>query len=98
MPKMKTNRATAKRFRKTGSGKFRRAKAGLSHGMFNKTRKRRRRLRDNSIVDPTNQKSVRRLLPKQRALEDIVRRRAEMEPPRGEAVAADDRDGEFAVG
>lgn len=63
MPKMKTNRATAKRFRKTGSGKFRRAKACLSHGMFNKTRKRRRRLRDNSLVDPTNQKSVRRLLP-----------------------------------
>ena len=63
MPKMKTNRATAKRFRKTGKGRFRRGKAGLSHGMFNKTRKHRRRLRDNSMVSDADHKHVRRLLP-----------------------------------
>lgn len=63
MPKMKTNRAAAKRFRKTGKGRFRRAKAGLSHGMFNKSRKQRRRLRDNAMVAPEDEKRVQRLLP-----------------------------------
>lgn len=63
MPKMKTNRAAAKRLRMTGSGRIRRAKAGLAHGMFNKTRKRRRRLRDNDIVHASVQRRVERLLP-----------------------------------
>ncbi|MBW2527503.1 MAG: 50S ribosomal protein L35 [Deltaproteobacteria bacterium] len=63
MPKMKTNRAAAKRFRRTGGGRIRRAKAGLSHGMFNKTRKHRRRLRDNDMVDDCMGRRVKRLLP-----------------------------------
>ncbi len=63
MPKMKTNRAAAKRFRKTGKGRFRRAKAGLSHGMISKNRKQCRRLRKNDMVDDADQKKLRRLLP-----------------------------------
>ncbi|MFP6684009.1 MAG: 50S ribosomal protein L35 [Polyangiaceae bacterium] len=63
MPKMKTNRAAAKRFRKTGSGKIRRAKAGLSHGMFNKNRKHCRRLRKNGMVHKSMVKRIKVLLP-----------------------------------
>ena len=63
MPKMKTNRAAAKRFRKTGSGRLRRAKAGLSHGMVNKTRKHRRRLRTNDMVHECMDRRIKRLLP-----------------------------------
>jgi large subunit ribosomal protein L35 len=63
MPKMKTNRAAAKRFRKTGTGKIRRSKASGSHLMTHKNRKRRRRLRDNDIVDGANARHVRALVP-----------------------------------
>jgi large subunit ribosomal protein L35 len=63
MPKMKTNRAAAKRFRKTARGRIRRAKSGLSHGMINKTRKHRRRLRNNDMVDECMVKRIKRLLP-----------------------------------
>ena len=63
MPKMKTNRATAKRFRKTGSGRIRRAKAGLSHGMINKNRKHCRRLRKNDTVHKAMEKRIKALLP-----------------------------------
>ena len=45
MPKMKTNRGAKKRFRLTGSGKVRRASAGLSHMMMGKSDNRRRKLR-----------------------------------------------------
>jgi large subunit ribosomal protein L35 len=61
--KLKTNRAAAKRFKKTGSGRFRRAKAGLQHCMISKNRKRRRRLRQNDMVDGSDQKRIRVLLP-----------------------------------
>jgi len=63
MPKMKTNRAAAKRFTKTGGGRFRRGKAGHSHGMISKNRKRNRRLRQNRIVHPHMHKRVALLLP-----------------------------------
>lgn len=63
MPKMKSNRAAGKRFRVTGSGKVRRGKAGLSHLMRGKSDNRRRNLRKNGIVDGTDEKRVRRLLP-----------------------------------
>lgn len=63
MPKMKTNRAAAKRFRKTGSGRIRRAKAGASHGMIGKTRKHRRRLRDNDMVHECMERRIKRLIP-----------------------------------
>jgi large subunit ribosomal protein L35 len=63
MPKMKTNRAAAKRFKVTGSGKVRRPKGGAQHNMIGKSRKRRRRLRDNDMVDSATEKRVKIMLP-----------------------------------
>jgi len=63
MPKMKTKRAAAKRFRITGSGRVRRGKCGGSHGFIGKSRKRRRRLRDNDMVDSDFEKRIKLLLP-----------------------------------
>jgi large subunit ribosomal protein L35 len=63
MPKMKTNRAAAKRFKVTGSGRVRRPKGGAQHCFIGKSRKRRRRLRDNDMVDKTMEKRVKLLLP-----------------------------------
>jgi len=63
MPKMKTNRAAAKRFKRTGSGKFVFSKSHASHILTKKTRKRKRALRQKQLVDATNLKQVRRLLP-----------------------------------
>jgi large subunit ribosomal protein L35 len=63
MPKMKTNRAAAKRFKKTGTGRIRRPKLGGQHGMIGKSRKRRRRLRDNDMVSSAMQKRVAIMLP-----------------------------------
>ncbi|KMY66647.1 50S ribosomal protein L35 [Desulfocarbo indianensis] len=63
MPKIKTNRAAAKRFRKAGSGKFKRNKAYASHLLGHKSPKRKRNLRQSSLVDATNQGALKRLLP-----------------------------------
>jgi large subunit ribosomal protein L35 len=63
MPKMKTNRAAAKRFKKTGSGRVRRPKQGGQHLMMGKTRKRRRRARNNDLVHPAMAERVKLLLP-----------------------------------
>ncbi len=63
MPKMKTNRAAAKRFRTTGRGRVRRAKSGLAHGMINKNRKHCRRLRKTDLVAACMEKRIKRLLP-----------------------------------
>ncbi len=63
MPKIKTNRAAAKRFKITGTGKIRRNKANKSHLLTHKTRKRKRRLRKGDLVDRTDVRKVRRLLP-----------------------------------
>jgi len=63
MPKMKTNRAAAKRFRVTGSGKIRRPKQGCQHGMQEKSRKRLRRLRQNDMVDKAMANRVKLMLP-----------------------------------
>ncbi len=63
MPKMKTNRAAAKRFKVTGSGRIRRPKAGAQHNMIGKSRKRRRRLRDNDMVAPEIEPRIKILLP-----------------------------------
>jgi len=63
MPKNKTNRAAAKRFRTTAKGHVRRAKSGLSHGMISKNRKRCRRLRANDMVAKAMEHRVKRLLP-----------------------------------
>jgi large subunit ribosomal protein L35 len=63
MPKMKTNRAAAKRFKLTGSGRVKRSKGGGNHGMQEKSRKRLRRLRKNDMVDKTFEKRIKLLLP-----------------------------------
>ena len=63
MPKMKTNRGAAKRFKKTGTGKVKRRRAYLRHILTTKTRKQKRRLRKPGLVDGANAKAVQRLLP-----------------------------------
>lgn len=63
MPKIKTNRAAAKRFKKTGSGKFKFQKAFGSHILTKKSTKRKRSLRLGQMLDATNMKAVRRMLP-----------------------------------
>lgn len=62
MPRMKTNRAAAKRFRVTGTGRVRRTKGGGNHGLSNKNRKRLRRLRNNDMVDKAFEKRIKHLL------------------------------------
>ncbi|PIE59010.1 MAG: 50S ribosomal protein L35 [Desulfobulbus propionicus] len=63
MPKMKTNRGAAKRFKATGSGKIRRAKAFTSHILTKKSTKRKRKLRQNGLLSESDQKAVKRMLP-----------------------------------
>jgi len=63
MPKMKTNRAAAKRFKKTGSGKIKRNKANGAHILTKKSQKRKRNLRKSATVDSANEKNIKRLLP-----------------------------------
>ncbi len=63
MPKIKTNRGAAKRFKRTGKGKFVYNKSYGSHILTKKTRKRKRSLRKSRIMDKTNEKVVRLLLP-----------------------------------
>ncbi|MFZ7126091.1 MAG: 50S ribosomal protein L35 [Desulfobacterales bacterium] len=63
MPKIKTNRAAAKRFKKTGTGKYTYSKSCASHILTKKTRKRKRSLRKGRIVDQTNMKALRLMLP-----------------------------------
>ena len=63
MPKMKTNRGAAKRFKVTGSGKIKRNKAYTSHILTKKSTKRKRGLRKSGIVDSANAKSIKRILP-----------------------------------
>ena len=63
MPKIKTNRAAAKRFKVTGTGKLKRSKAYKRHILTKKTRKNKRNLRKAAIVDMTNVKAMKKILP-----------------------------------
>ncbi|MFP6579450.1 MAG: 50S ribosomal protein L35 [Myxococcota bacterium] len=63
MPKMKTHRGAAKRFKKTGSGKITRSKSNKQHILSKKTTKRKRKLRLKSLISPADEKRIRRLLP-----------------------------------
>lgn len=63
MPKIKTNRGAAKRFRYTGSGKLRRNKANKSHILTKKSTKRKRNLRKATTVDVADEKRIKRMLP-----------------------------------
>ncbi|MDD3807184.1 MAG: 50S ribosomal protein L35 [Candidatus Marinimicrobia bacterium] len=62
MPKMKTNRAAAKRFKVTGNGKIKRRKAYGSHLLTSKTTKRKRSLRKPTLASGADKKRVKRML------------------------------------
>ena len=63
MPKLKTNRAAAKRFKRTATGKLKYRRAFRSHLLGGKDQKRKRQLRKDAYVDDTNLRSLRKLLP-----------------------------------
>ena len=63
MPKMKTTKAAAKRFKKTGTGLLKRNKAYKRHILTKKSQKRKRNLRKAAITDATNVKNMKKILP-----------------------------------
>jgi len=63
MPKIKTNRAAAKRFRKTATGKFKAGHAFKSHILTKKSTKRKRGLRAPNHIDASDTRNVKRMLP-----------------------------------
>ncbi len=63
MPKMKTHRGAAKRFKYTKNGKVKRFKAYKSHLLSSKTRKRKRNLRKGTMVDATDMRRIKIMLP-----------------------------------
>jgi large subunit ribosomal protein L35 len=63
MPKMKTNRAAAKRFKKTGGKTIRRGAANRRHILTKKTTKRKRHLRGRQAVAASDVREIRRLIP-----------------------------------
>lgn len=63
MPKLKTNKAVAKRFRITGSGKLKRFHSGHGHFLEKKSPKRKRRLRTASLVDKTMEANYKKVMP-----------------------------------
>ena len=63
MPSMKTNRSAAKRFKKTGNVKLVRNKAFKRHILTKKSTKRKRNLRQPAVVDATNVKTMKKIMP-----------------------------------
>lgn len=63
MPKLKTNRGAAKRFKRTASGRFKRAQAFKNHILTKKSAKRKRHLRDMAPVHSGDEGSIARLMP-----------------------------------
>ncbi len=63
MPKLKTRKAAKKRFTKTATGKVKYSKANKQHILGKKSPKRKRKLRLRGVVDKTNMKKVRLMLP-----------------------------------
>ena len=62
MPKMKTHRGAAKRFKKTGSGKIVRSKSNKQHILTKKSPKRKRNLRKRAVVSGVDEKRVKQML------------------------------------
>ncbi len=62
MPKMKTHRGAAKRFKKTASGRVKRGHAFTSHILTKKSPKRKRQLRQSALIAKADEKRVKRLL------------------------------------
>lgn len=63
MPKIKTKRGAAKRFSKTGSGKVKRSKAYRRHKLSKKSPKRKRGLRQSTVVKGADEKRIKKLIP-----------------------------------
>jgi large subunit ribosomal protein L35 len=63
MPKMKTHRGAAKRFKKTGSGKFVRSRSNKQHILTKKSAKRKRKLRKDTLVASVDEKRLKQMLP-----------------------------------
>jgi large subunit ribosomal protein L35 len=63
MPKLKTNRAAAKRFKRTAKGGFKRARSHLRHILTKKSQKRKRQLRGTTTVHETDTNRLIQLLP-----------------------------------
>lgn len=63
MPKMKTSRSAAKRFKLTGNGKLKRNKAYKRHILTKKTTKNKRNLRKVAMTDASNVKNMKKILP-----------------------------------
>lgn len=63
MPKLKTHKGAAKRFKKTGTGKIARRKAFARHILTSKSPARKRRLGQSVVADDTNQAALREMLP-----------------------------------
>ncbi len=63
MPKIKTNRGAAKRFKRTGKGGFKRSQSHLRHILTKKSTKRKRHLRSTLQVAESDQKAVRKMMP-----------------------------------
>ncbi len=63
MPKVKTHRGAAKRFKKTGSGKVVRSRKNKQHILTKKSPKRKRHLRKGALVSPADEKRVKQMVP-----------------------------------
>ena len=63
MPKIKTNKGAAKRFKLTGTGKVQRKKSGMRHILTSKASKRKRVLRQGGLISKTHEASIKRLIP-----------------------------------
>jgi large subunit ribosomal protein L35 len=63
MPKLKTHKGAAKRFKKTGTGKFKRSHAFARHILTSKNSSRKRRLAQGVMMDDTNSPEMKRMLP-----------------------------------
>jgi len=63
MPKLKTRKAIAKRFKITKKGKIKRQRAGRGHLLAKKSRKRKRRLKKSALVSRTDKKAIKMLMP-----------------------------------
>ena len=63
MPKLKTHRGAAKRFKKTGTGKFKRSQSHLRHILTKKSTKRKRHLREPSLIHKSDKASITQMLP-----------------------------------
>jgi large subunit ribosomal protein L35 len=63
MPKMKTHRGAAKRFKKTGTGKIKRSRNNKQHILTKKSTKRKRKLRQSDLVAAVDEKRIKQMIP-----------------------------------